>query len=132
MTRALVIVCAAALVWSVDGSAAAQAVRATVLGTITDPSGAVLPGATVDVTNTETDIVQTTVADSQGRYIVTNVLPAAYNVRASLSGFQTVIREGIRLAVGTQAVVDFTLKPSPVADATKPAMPSGPRTSSQA
>jgi outer membrane receptor protein involved in Fe transport len=104
-------------VWSVDGSAAAQAVRATVLGTITDPTGAVLPGATVNVRNTDTGIVQTTVADSQGRYTVINVLPATYNVEASLTGFQTVIREGVRLAVGSQAVVDFTLKPSPVADA---------------
>ena len=40
--------------------------------------------------------------------------PAAYNVEASLSGFQTVVRQGIRLVVGTQAVVDFTLGPSAV------------------
>ena len=98
----------------VSGGAAAQAVRATVLGTVTDRTGAVLPGATVNVTNTETGVVQSTVADSQGRYAVTDLLPAAYNVEASLSGFQTVVREGIRLVVGTQAVVDFTLGPSAV------------------
>ena len=109
MTRSLVVVCVAALLWAVAGSAAAQAVRATVLGTVTDATGSVLPGATVNVTSTETGVVQSTVADSQGRYAVTNLLPAVYHIEASLSGFQTVVRQGIRLVVGTQAVVDFTL-----------------------
>src|SRR6188768_64974 len=98
----------------VSGSAAAQAVRATVLGTVSDPTGGVLPGATVTVTNTETGVVQSSIADSQGRYTVSDLLPAAYKVDASLSGFQTVVREGLRLVVGTQAVVDFTLGPSAV------------------
>jgi hypothetical protein len=45
---------------------------------------------------------------------VSNLLPATYNVEAALSGFQTVQRPGVRLVVGTQAVVDFTLGPSAV------------------
>ena len=114
MTRRLVVVCVAALSWAVAGSAAAQAVRATVLGTITDRTGGVLPGATVNVTNTETGVIQSTVADSQGRYTVNNLLPATYNVEASLSGFQTVLRQGIRLVIGSQTVMDFTLGPSAV------------------
>jgi protocatechuate 3,4-dioxygenase beta subunit len=112
--RSLVVFCLVALVWSVADDAMAQAVRATVLGTVSDRTGGVLPGATVNVTNTETGVVQSTVADSQGRYTVTNLLPAAYNVEASLTGFQTVVREGIRLVIGTQSVVDFTLGPSAV------------------
>ena len=71
-----------------------------------------LPGATVNVTNTETGVVQSTAADSQGRYSVTNLLPATYRVEASLSGFQTVVREAVRLVVGTPVVLDFTLGPS--------------------
>ena len=114
MTRSLVVVCVAALLFAVAGSAAAQAVRASVLGTVTDRTGGALPGATVNVTNTETGVVQSTVADSQGRYAVNDLLPAAYNVDASLSGFQTVVRQGIRLVVGTRAVVDFALGPSAV------------------
>ena len=114
MTRSLLVVCVAMISLVVSGCAAAQAVRATVLGTVSDPTGGVLPGASVNVTNTETGVVQSTVADSQGRYAVTDLLPAAYNVEASLSGFQTVVRQGIRLVVGTQAVVDFTLGPSAV------------------
>jgi carboxypeptidase family protein len=114
VTRSLVVMCVAVLSLAVAGRAAAQAVRATVLGTVTDRTGGVLPGATVNVTNTETGVVQSTVADSQGRYAVTDLLPGAYTVEVSLSGFQTVIRQGIRLVVGTQAVVDFTLGPSAV------------------
>ena len=114
MTRSLVVMCVAALSFAVAGSAAAQAVRAAVLGTVTDRTGGVLPGATVNVTNTETGVVQSTIADSHGRYAVTNLLPAAYTVEVSLSGFQTLVRQGIRLVVGTQAVVDFTLGPSAV------------------
>ena len=114
MTRYLAVVCAA-VVWSImAGDAAAQAVRATVLGTITDRTGAVLPGATVNVTNIDTGVAQSTVADAQGRYSVTNLLPAVHKVEASLPGFQTVIREDVRLVVGTQTVVDFTLGPSAV------------------
>ena len=114
MTRYLAVVCAA-VVWSVmAGDAAAQAVRATVLGTVSDRTGAVLPGATVNVTNIETGVVQSTVADAQGRYSVTNLLPAVHKVEASLSGFQTVVRDEVRLVVGTPIVVDFTLGPSAV------------------
>ena len=104
MMRSLVVVCVAAFSVAMADGAAAQAVRATVLGTVTDRTGAVLPGATVNVTNTETGVVaDARSADSQGRYTVTDLLPATYNVEASLSGFQTVVRSGIRLVVGSQS-----------------------------
>jgi len=110
---------AAVLVIALSGAlaavpASAQAVRATVLGTVTDRTGAVLPGATVTITNTDTRVVQTTVSDSQGHYTLTNLLPAPYDIEATLSGFQTVVRSGVRLVVGSESVVDFTLGPSAV------------------
>ena len=114
VTRYLAVVCAVALSWLMAGDAAGQAVRSTVLGTVTDRTGGVLPGATVNVTNAETGVVQSTVTDSQGRYSVTNLLPATYKVEASLSGFQTIVREGVRLVVGTQTILDFSLGPSAV------------------
>jgi outer membrane receptor protein involved in Fe transport len=94
--------------------AAAQAVRATVLGTISDRTGGVLPGATITITNTDTGVAQVTVADSQGHYTVTNLLPAPYDIEATLQGFQTVVRRGVRLVVGSESVVDFSLGPSAV------------------
>jgi hypothetical protein len=93
--------------------AAAQAVRATVLGTVNDLTGAVLPGATVTVTNTDTRVVQTTVSDSQGHYTVTNLLPGPYDIEAALSGFQTIVRNGVRLVVGSESVVAAHLAPRP-------------------
>ena len=94
--------------------AVAQAVRATLLGTVTDESGAVLPGATLTITNSDTGVAQTTVTDAQGHYTMTNLAPAPYNIAASLSGFGTVVRPAIRLAVGSESVVDFTLGPSAI------------------
>src|SRR4051812_7436110 len=96
--------------------AAAQAVRGAVLGTITDKTGGVLPGATVSVTNTETGVAQSTASDSAGRYTVSDLLPGAYSVESSLSGFQTIVRQGIRVVVGAQVVVDFSLGPSAVSE----------------
>ena len=115
MTRIVVAVCLVALSWTLTAaSAAAQAVRATVLGTVSDRTGAVLPGATVTVTNTDTRVAQTTVSDSQGHYTLTNLLPGPYDIEAALPGFQTIVRNGVRLVVGSESVVDFTLGVSSV------------------
>src|SRR6186713_1047854 len=115
LTRIVVAVCLVALSWTLTAaSAAAQAVRATVLGTVSDRTGAVLPGATVTVTNTDTRVAQTTVSDSQGHYTLTNLLPGPYDIEAALSGFQTIVRNGVRLVVGSESVVDFTLGVSSV------------------
>jgi len=113
--RRLVVVCVVVGAWAMTAMpAAGQAVRATVLGTVNDRTGAVLPGATVTITNTDTGVAQVTVSDSQGHYTVPNLLPAPYDIEASLSGFQTVVRRGVRLVVGSESVVDFSLGPSAV------------------
>jgi outer membrane receptor protein involved in Fe transport len=97
-------------------AAAGQAVRGAVLGTIADKTGGVLPGVTVTVTNTETGVAQNTTSDEQGRYSVSDLLPGTYTVESSLSGFQKVLRQGIRVVVGAQVVVDFSLGPSSVSE----------------
>src|SRR6185503_20645494 len=68
-------------------SASPQEFRGSIRGTVSDASGAVLPGVTVTVTNTETKIAQTTVTDSEGRYQVLYLNPGPYSVAAELSGF---------------------------------------------
>jgi len=114
VTRRVVAVCLA-LSWTLTPApASAQAVRATLLGTVTDQSGAVLPGATVTITNSDTGVAQTTVTDAQGHYTATNLAPAPYTLAAALSGFGTVVRPGVRLVVGSESVVDFTLGPSAI------------------
>ncbi len=88
----------------------AQVTTATISGTIRDETGAILPGVTVKVKNVETGITRTTITDDQGRYHAPNLALGDYEVQAELTGFQTGLRSGIKLTVGREAVVDFTLK----------------------
>jgi len=100
------------LLISVAGSLAwGQATNATIQGTVTDSSGAVVGGAAVQVKNVATGVARSTVSDSQGRFTVPDLLVGDYEAQASIQGFQTVVRKGITLAVGMQAVVDFALPP---------------------
>src|SRR5262245_6113654 len=87
----------------------AQVRTATISGTAADSSGAVLVGAKIGVKNLGTGITQSAITDSQGRYSVPDLPVGEYEVRASATGFQTVVRTGITLTVGSQPVADFTL-----------------------
>ena len=87
----------------------AQVRTATISGTATDSSGAVLVGAKIEVKNLGTGITQSAITDSQGRYGIPDLPVGEYEVRASATGFQTVVRRGITLTVGGQPVADFTL-----------------------
>lgn len=101
---------------SIAVPSSAQTVGGTLLGTVVDNSGAVVPGASVMATNTATAVARTTISDGQGRYSIADLPPGQYDVSASLSGFQTVLRRRIRLVVGNPSVVDFTLGVSGVAE----------------
>jgi hypothetical protein len=82
---------------------------ATLLGTVTDSGGAVVPNASVQVKNVATDQVQQVTTNAQGRYTVAELPVGDYEAQASAQGFQTTVRRGITLTVGQQAVVDFSL-----------------------
>src|ERR1700728_1205705 len=88
-----------------------QGANATLLGTVTDVSGAVVPNASVQVTNVATGVRQSVTTDSQGRYTVVDLIVGTYDVQASAPGFQTVLRRGITPTVGSQMVVDIALSP---------------------
>jgi hypothetical protein len=79
-------------------------------GTLTDDSGAVLPGVTVQATHLETGGSRSTVTDSGGRFTIADLAIGSYDLRASNPGFDRVVRSAIVLTVGTNLVVDFTLK----------------------
>src|SRR6516165_10662165 len=94
---------------------AQRATSGTVIGKITDSSGAVMPGVTVSLQSPEALGQFSAVTDSQGQYRVNNLPPATYDVRAELSGFQTVVRKApVRLNAVTE--VDFTLSVGSVAE----------------
>ena len=86
-----------------------QATTATVLGVVTDASGAAIPGAAVQVKNVGTGIAQSLNTDEQGRFRVPNLIIGEYEVQAGKMGFQTTIRKGITLTVGAESVIDFAL-----------------------
>ncbi len=87
----------------------AQGATATILGTVTDGSGAAIPDAMVEVKNVGTGVGQSVSADAQGRYRVPDLGIGEYEIQASKTGFSTVVHKGITLAVGAQSVVDFSL-----------------------
>jgi hypothetical protein len=94
---------------SVPNYLSAQTSTATILGTVTDSSGAVVPGVAVTVTNTGTGIAQVVTSDTQGRYTVPSLPIGTYSVQAAMTGFKKVIHSGIVLTVGSQTVVDLSL-----------------------
>jgi hypothetical protein len=87
----------------------AQAATATILGTVTDASGAAVPDAAVQVKNTGTGATQSTTSDAQGRFRLPELVVGNYDIQATKMGFSTVVHNGITLNVGSQTVVDFSL-----------------------
>ena len=78
---------------------AAQAVTGTILGVITDSTGAVMPGATVTLTNTGTGLVRAVTTDANGEYTAPSLPTGKYTVKAELSGFKTVTVPDVALGV---------------------------------
>ena len=78
-------------------------------GTVSDASGAVLPGADVTVSNPDTGQVRSLVSDDEGRYAAQALASGNYEVRAGLVGFQTAVRQGVSVQVGQEAVIDLSL-----------------------
>src|SRR4029077_15536896 len=85
------------------------ATSATVLGTVTDMSGAAIADAGVQVKNIGTGISHSATTDAGGRFRVPDLGLGSYEVQATKAGFQTVLHKGITLSVGSEAVVDFSL-----------------------
>ncbi|HYR44105.1 MAG TPA: carboxypeptidase-like regulatory domain-containing protein, partial [Terriglobia bacterium] len=97
------------------GIAAAQVTTGTIIGTVKDSGGAVLPGVSIKLTNTDTGVTRTVIADEIGRYNAPQLPLGAYEITAELPGFQTAVRRGVTLTIGREAVVDFALQVGSVA-----------------
>ena len=82
---------------------------ATVSGTVTDPNGAVIPGATVTVQNIETNVTAIATTNDEGAYSFPLLLPGQYKVTANASSFQTSVRESLQLNVDARLNIDFQL-----------------------
>lgn len=88
----------------------AQAFTATLIGTIVDSNGGVMPGVTVTITNIGTGQERVVVTDGEGRYTLPLLPPGQYRATAELQGFRRAVREPIALNVNQQQRVDFTLE----------------------
>src|ERR1051325_8179094 len=88
----------------------AQTFRGTILGTVTDPNGAVVAGATITVKNTSTGIERTTATDSEGNYTVPELPVGPYEVRVEQPGFTTLLVSNVTVEVASERRVDVTLR----------------------
>ena len=95
---------------AVAASVSAQTFRGTILGTVTDPSGAVVAGAQVTVKNTGTGLQRTTTTSGDGSYSLPELPIGTYDVTVTQAGFQTSVTKGVTVDVATERRVDAALK----------------------
>ena len=88
----------------------------TILGTVTDSTGAIIPDVKVSVTNTATNQIFRTVTSSAGDYYAPSLSPGTYSVSAEVKGFQKSVTTGFVLAVDQKIRVDLALKPGAVTE----------------
>lgn len=111
--------CIYTLAWALILSAGivlGQVTTGIISGTVSDPTGAVIPGATVLLKNVETGIQHTASTDASGHYRVPELGLGNYEVDVQATGFQSVERTGIALSVGREAVVNVVLQVGAVAE----------------
>ena len=89
---------------------AAQVAGATLSGTVTDASGAVIPNATLSIRNTATGVETAVSTNADGLFTAPNLLPGSYDVTVSAPGFQTRVQSEVALTVGAQQVLNVTMQ----------------------
>src|SRR5215467_4372295 len=91
--------------------------QAVIAGTVKDASGAVLPGVTVEAASPELiEKVRTAVSDGTGQYRIEDLRPGVYSVTFTLTGFQSMRREGIELSGTFVATINADMKVGAVAE----------------
>jgi hypothetical protein len=91
-------------------SSAAFAQQATIVGTVTDPSSAVVPNVDVVITNIDTGLSRTYPTNDAGQYVAPDLQIGHYDVKASAAGFKVAERKSIVLTVGDRVRVDFQMQ----------------------
>jgi outer membrane receptor protein involved in Fe transport len=92
------------------GSCLAQTVGASLQGTVYDPTGRFVPGATIEIRDVEKGGMRALTTDDHGRYREPLLPPGEYELRMTVAGFQPVVLKGIQLTVGQDAVLDVKLQ----------------------
>jgi len=98
-----------ALLCALPMAALAQTSEGSISGTVTDPNGAVVPGATVVATQTLTGLQSTVVTTQAGIYVFPDLPTGPYTVTVKQTGFKTYEQTGIEVRVGLREVIDIKL-----------------------
>lgn len=116
--RRLSALCAALLVAALlcATDAPAQSFKSTLVGQVTDPAGAAVPGAAVTVTNTGTRAAQTATTDDDGRFTVPQLAPGRYELRVEAGGFKPVVQTDLVLETDRTQRVNVSLEPGSVSE----------------
>ncbi|MGH9776843.1 MAG: carboxypeptidase regulatory-like domain-containing protein [Candidatus Acidiferrales bacterium] len=93
-----------------------QITSGTIQGTVMDPSGAVLPDATVTIKNLDTNVERSLNTSGDGRFVFLQLPPGRYHVSVAKSGFSTAVVESLPLTVGQSVSLNLSMKVSPVAE----------------
>jgi hypothetical protein len=104
------IVCIAAVLILAAIPVAAQLPTGTILGNVKDSSGASIPGATVTVRNTDTNLTKTATTEQDGSYRFPELSVGHYEMKAEAAGFRTENRTGLNLEITQQGVINFALQ----------------------
>jgi Carboxypeptidase regulatory-like domain/TonB dependent receptor-like, beta-barrel len=102
------IVCA--LILAVPRIGTAQVLYSNIVGTVTDPSGAAVPGASVTVTQEETKLTRTVTTNSSGTYVAATLPAGTYDVKVTAKGFRSYLKNGIEVSYNSEARVDAKLQ----------------------
>ena len=111
-----IFLCLLMLLLAAGTAAWAQAGRGSISGTITDPTGALVPGAKVTALDHATGIAQSTVATGAGLYSFVSLNPGSYEITASSTGFESVARDNVTVSVDQVSVVNVALQVGKVSD----------------
>src|SRR6058998_1289908 len=90
--------------------------QASISGVIRDASGAVIPGATVTVTNPATNFVRSVISNEAGVYNFPGLQPGKYNLKVELPGFRTITQNDVELQIQQSARLDFTMQVGEVSE----------------
>src|SRR3984957_20122740 len=105
------VACVTAIVLVTGSACLAQVAGGTISGSVRDSSGRAIAGAQVTVKNSDTAILRSVDADNKGIYTAPSLVPGTYEISASKNGFETVVRSGVVVTVGSEGVIDFKLNP---------------------
>ncbi len=110
LVRTVLLLSSLLLIPVLTSNAHAQAVFGSIVGTVTDPSGAVIPNATVTVTDTSKGIAQTTTTNGTGGFEVSRLIPDPYQVTAKASGFEQAQSPGVTVFANQTRQVNLQLQ----------------------